>query len=53
MSTQRVRVACLLLQESFGELVERVGAYLMRHGASPLAEVVKGTELKANQVHVS
>lgn len=50
MSSQQVRVASLLLEESFGELVEKVGGFLLRHGASSLAEIIRGTELKPNQV---
>ncbi len=50
MSKQQVRLASLLLQESYGELVEGVGTYLMKHGKCSLGEVVRGTGLKPNQV---
>lgn len=50
MSKQQVRVASLLLEEGFGSLVETVGTYLLKHGASNLGEIVKGTGLKINQV---
>lgn len=50
MSKEQTRVACLLLQESFGDLVEQVGCYLLKHGACPLDTIVKGTDLKQNQV---
>lgn len=50
MSSEQTKVACLLLQENFGDLVERVGRYLLKHGACPLDAIVKGTELKQNQV---
>ena len=50
MSSQQVQVASLLLEENFGELVEKVGGFLLRHGASSLPEIIRGTELKPNQV---
>ena len=50
MSNEQTRVACLLLQENFGDLVEQVGCYLLKHGACSLDAIVKGTELKQNQV---
>ena len=50
MSKQQVRLASLLLEEAFGSLVETVGAHLLKHGASNLGEIVKGTGLKTNQV---
>ena len=43
-------MASLLLQESFGELVERVGGFLLQRGASTLAEIIRGTELEPTQV---
>lgn len=50
MSDQQVRLASLLLQEGFGEVVEKVASCLMRHGSSSLAEVIQNTELKPVQV---
>ena len=50
MSDQQVRLATLLLQESFGEVVEKAASFLMRHGSSPLAEVIHNTELTPVQV---
>ena len=50
MSKEQTRVACLLLQETFGDLVEKVGCYLLKHGTCSLDVVIKGTELKQNQV---
>lgn len=50
MSREQVRVASLLLEEGFGRLVETVGTHLLKHGASNLGEIVKGTGLKINQV---
>ena len=50
MSKEKTRVACLLLQENFGELVEQVGCHLLKHGACSLDAIVKGTGLKENQV---
>lgn len=51
MSVQ-VDVASSLLKETFGELVQKVGSYLMHHGGLALGELVKGTKLKPNQVRV-
>lgn len=51
MSPQQVRVASLLLGETFGQLVERVGTHLIRHGALPMVDIVRGTGMK--QVEVS
>ena len=50
MSKQQVRLASLLLEEAFGGLVETVGTHLLKHGASNLGEIAKGTGLKMNQV---
>lgn len=50
MSNEQTRVACLLLQETFGDLVEQVGCYLLKHGACSLDAIVKGTDLNQNQV---
>ena len=51
MSVQ-VDVASSLLKETFGELVQKVGNYLMHHGGLALGELVKGTKLKQSQVSV-
>ena len=53
MSKEKTRVACLLLQENFGDLVESVGCYLLKHGACSLDAIIKGTELTQNQVDIS
>ena len=50
MSDQQVRLAALLLQESFGEVVDKVSGSLMQHGSSALVEVVRRTDLTAVQV---
>jgi DNA-directed RNA polymerase III subunit RPC3 len=50
MSKQQVRLASLLLEEAFGNLVESVGTYLLKHGASNLGEISKGTRLQVNKV---
>ena len=50
MSNQQVRVASLLLQENFGDLVESVGSYLLKHGVTPMTDIIKNTGLKRNQV---
>ena len=43
-------MASLLLQENFGDLVEKVGGFLLQRGASTLAEIIRGTELEPTQV---
>ena len=50
MSNQQVRLASLLLEEGFGSVVETVGTYLLKHGASNLGEIAKGTGSKMDQV---
>ena len=52
MSPQQVRVASLLLEETFGPLVERVGSHLVRHGALPISDIVKGTGMKQIEVGI-
>ena len=50
MSNERTRLAILMVNESFGEVVEKVASYLLKHGDSSLAETVRGSELKPNKV---
>ena len=50
MSNERTRLALLMVNESFGDVVEKVASYLLKHGDSSLTETVRGTELKPNKV---
>jgi hypothetical protein len=51
MSVEEGRVATLLLKEAFGEIVEAVGSYLIKHGPRTLPDVLKGTDLDKAQVN--
>ena len=50
MSSELGRVASLILGESFGQLVERVGSYLIENGAHSLLDIAKGAELTREEV---
>lgn len=50
MSTEQGRVAALLLQEAFGKVVEKVGAFMIKHGSCTLSEIIKETHLTPTQV---
>ena len=50
MSFELGRVAALLLREAFGQIVEQVGSYLIKNGAQPVPDIVKGTELTKEEV---
>lgn len=50
MSNERTRLASLIIKESFGDVVEKVGSYLLKQGDSSLPETIKGTGLKPNKV---
>ena len=50
MSVEQGRVATLLLRETFGEIVERVGSYLIKHGAHSLHDITKGADMTKDQV---
>ncbi len=50
MSNEEGRLASLLLRESFGEVVEKVGTYLLLHGPCPLYEIKKNVGLEATVV---
>ena len=44
MSKEEGRVATQLLKEAFGDIVGKVGGYLIRHGPCTLPDVLKGTD---------
>lgn len=43
MTAQEVRLCGLLLQEHFGEVVERIGTHLLRGGAQNLRTIANET----------
>lgn len=50
MTQAEIKLCSLLLREHFGEIVERVGALLVRAGAQPLRMLVGDTGLSLEQV---
>lgn len=50
MSTEAARVAGLLLEESFGAIVSKVGCYLIKYGDQTLPDILKGVDLDKEQV---
>lgn len=52
MSLLQVGLACSLLRESFGELVEKVGTYLLHNGGVSLTDIIGGTGITQNQVNL-
>ena len=50
MSNDEGRLASLLLRESFGEVIEEVGTYLLTHGPCALSEIKKNLDLQTLQV---
>ena len=53
MSNEQTRLAILIINESFGDEVEKVAAYLLKHGDSSLFEMIRGAGLKPNKVTLS
>lgn len=51
MSAQCGKLISLILQEHFGEIVEKVGIYLFKNGSCPLGLIVKYTELPVAKVN--
>ncbi|XP_053906867.1 DNA-directed RNA polymerase III subunit RPC3 [Cuculus canorus] len=50
MTQAEIKLCSLLLQEHFGEIVEKIGTYLIRTGAQPLRAIITGTGLLLDQV---
>ncbi|KAM4736483.1 DNA-directed RNA polymerase III subunit RPC3 [Anableps anableps] len=50
MTAQEIRLCGLLLQEHFGEVVEKVGTHLLRSGAQNLRTIVHETNLSVDLV---
>lgn len=53
MSVQQKRVASLILKEHYGEIVEKVGTYLVAKGPRPLREIIQDTKLTRDQIQKS
>ncbi|NXE57310.1 RPC3 polymerase, partial [Casuarius casuarius] len=50
MTQAEIKLCSLLLQEHFGEIVEKIGTYLIRTGTQPLRMIVNDTGLSLDQV---
>ncbi|NXH18872.1 RPC3 polymerase, partial [Bucco capensis] len=50
MTQAEIKLCSLLLQEHFGEIVEKIGTYLLRTGSQPLRLIVSETGLLLDQV---
>lgn len=50
MSTQLGKLCSLLLQEYFGDTVEKVGMDLFRHGPKPASLICNSTKLATDDV---
>ncbi|NXF41208.1 RPC3 polymerase, partial [Nyctibius bracteatus] len=50
MTQAEIKLCSLLLQEHFGEIVEKIGTYLVRTGTQPLRGIVSDTGLLLDQV---
>lgn len=50
MTAQEVRLCGLLLQEHFGEVVEKVGTHLLRSGAQTLRTIIHETGISLDLV---
>ncbi|XP_042279489.1 DNA-directed RNA polymerase III subunit RPC3 [Thunnus maccoyii] len=53
MTAQEVRLCGLLLQEHFGEVVEKVGTHLLRNGAQNLRAIIHETSISLDLVKKS
>lgn len=50
MTQAEIKLCSLLLQEHFGEIVEKIGTYLVRTGGQPLRAIVSDTGTSLDQV---
>lgn len=50
MTAVEMQLSAMLLQEHYGEIVERVGSFLIRTGAQPLRVIVSETATSTDQV---
>ncbi|KAK2563047.1 DNA-directed RNA polymerase III subunit RPC3 [Acropora cervicornis] len=53
MSVQQKRLASLILKEHYGEVVEKVGCYLVAKGPRPLRDIIRETKLSRELVQKS
>lgn len=53
MTAEQGRLASLLLREAFGEVVEDVGTYLIKHGPRTLSDIRKNLDIQATLVTFS
>lgn len=53
MTQAEIKLCSLLLQEHFGEIVEKIGTYLIRTGTQPLRMIVNDTGLVLDQVRLA
>nr|XP_048303592.1 DNA-directed RNA polymerase III subunit RPC3 [Myodes glareolus] len=50
MTQAEIKLCSLLLQEHFGEIVEKIGVHLIRTGSQPLRIIVRDTKTSLDQV---
>lgn len=50
MTQAEIKLCSLLLQEHFGEIVEKIGVHLIRTGSQPLRVIVHDTKTSLDQV---
>ena len=50
MTQAEIKLCSLLLREHFGEIVEKVGTFLVRTGSQPLRAVCADTGMALDQV---
>ncbi|XP_072284765.1 DNA-directed RNA polymerase III subunit RPC3 [Pyxicephalus adspersus] len=53
MTQAEAKLSSLLLREHFGEIVERVGSFLIKTGSQPLRVIAKDTDTPLDQVYSS
>lgn len=50
MTQAEIKLCSLLLQEHFGEIVEKIGVHLIRTGSQPLRMIAHDTRTSLDQV---
>ena len=53
MTQYQSRVCSLIIEESFGELTEKVASHLMKHGSQKLSDIIKTLKIKKAEVNNS
>ena len=51
MTQYQSRVCSLIIEESFGELTEKVTSHLMKHGSQKLSDITKSLKIKKAEVN--